>query len=91
LGPSRACPSPRRLGLGRLGLLLVGGGEDLVLGLALEQGDELVGLDRLAVEQDARELSSSSRCSERMSFEVWCASSTIRRTSSSISRATSSE
>src|SRR5215208_4337428 len=39
--------------LRRLGLLLIG--EDLVLGLALEQGDELVGLDRLAVQQDPRD------------------------------------
>src|SRR4051812_3693782 len=37
--------------LGRLRLLLIRG-EDLILGLALEQGDELVGLDRLALEQD---------------------------------------
>src|SRR6185312_14097580 len=39
--------------LGRLGLLFVG--EDLLLGLALEQSDELVRLDRLALEQDPRE------------------------------------
>src|SRR4249919_2349267 len=39
--------------LGRLRLLLVG--EDLVLGLALQQRDELLRLDRLALEQDPRD------------------------------------
>src|SRR5262245_29858501 len=42
---------------GSLGLLrlFVVGREDLLLRLALEQGDELLGLDRLALEQDLRD------------------------------------
>src|SRR5262249_8576148 len=42
-----------RRSLRRLRLLLVRA--DLVLGLALEQGDELLRLDRLALEQDLRD------------------------------------
>src|SRR5262245_22598606 len=57
-GP-RARRRPRALALRPLGLgfgldrlVLVVGDEDLGLGLAVEQGDELVGVDRLALEQD---------------------------------------
>src|SRR5690242_13424747 len=43
-------PLRLRLRLDRLVLVLVD--EDLALGLAVEEGDELVGVDRLALEQD---------------------------------------
>ena len=38
--------------LGRRGGLIGVGREDLLLGLAVEQGDELLGLDRLPLQQD---------------------------------------
>src|SRR4051794_16198868 len=63
-GEARPRQRPRALALRlALGRLLVGRGlrdhrlvgtEDLVLGLAVEQLDELVALDRLAAQQDVR-------------------------------------
>ena len=65
--------------------------EHLFLGLAGEQLLELLALDRLALEQDPREAVEVARGAPRTSLAVWCASSTMRRISSSISRAISSE
>ena len=53
--------------------------------------DELLGIDRLAREQDLRDPVEVALMPVRMSFAAWCASSTTRRISSSISRAISSE
>jgi hypothetical protein len=76
----------RRRGQGRLVL-----SEHLLLRLAVQQLDELLALDRLALQQDPEVMSSFVRCCSRISLASWCASSTMRRISSSISRAISSE
>ena len=101
-GVARARPRhrPRALALGpfrlrrRLDrlrrLLLVD--EDLVLGLAVEQGDELLGVDRLRARAGSWRSGRAPRaCSVSRSLAVWWAASTMRRISSSISRAISSE
>ncbi len=77
-----------RLG-GRGRLLVVF--EDFVVRLAFEQGDELLGLDRLPLEQQLRDPLELVVFSFSRLFAVWWALSTMRRISSSISRAISSE
>ena len=68
------------------------GAEDLFLGLAGEQRLELLLLDRLALDEHLGDRAQRARgARSSRSLARWCAASTMRRISSSISRAISSE